>query len=197
MFYRDLVLTVSSDDVRFFRDSLLIKLHEQHHRLGCAVSFPHWQDGSQENQVDSFDTFTRYANPGPVIRLFAATAEVLEAVPAVLGVEELMQKNVLIVSGVRQVPQGCRGVAYCRSRMADGHIRRARQQSQDLRTRQELEARMRKQLHRQAYVKLGSTKGQVFSLHIERREADAASDALNVTSYGLSRSSEPCFLPDF
>lgn len=196
MFYRDLIFTVPASDLRFFRDAVLQKLHERHHRLGCAVAFPAWED-NEENVVDTFDTFTRHANPGPVVRLFADSPAALEKAPAVLEIDELKDKGILAVTPVREVPKGCGAVAFCRSRRTDSAIRRSRRGKDDLLTRQHREAEVRRTHHRQAYLKVDSTKGHTFSLYIERQPGEAPSEKLNITSYGLSRTSEPCYLPDF
>ena len=105
MYYRDLIFTVPATDLRFFRDSLMMKLHEQHHRLGCAIAFPAWED-NEENVVDTFDTFTRHANPGPVVRLFAEDRTALEKAPAVLEIDELLDKGIMTLTPVKEAPKG-------------------------------------------------------------------------------------------
>lgn len=197
MFYRDIILTVAANDERFFRGALISRLHEAHHKLGCAIAFPHWQDG-QENAVDTYTGFTHYASPGSIVRLFSSTQASLEALPAVLELAEVERKGILRVGPVRPVPQGCRGVAYCRSRSQEGFVRKSRQSKEDLVTRQQREAKLRKELHKQAYITLESnTGGQRFPLYIARKEAEQPSADLKVTSYGLSNTTDPCFLPDF
>lgn len=196
MFYRDLIFAGTRDDVAHCRELLLIKFHETFNWHGCAVAFPRWTDG-RENRSDTFDTFTRYADPGKVLRLFADTAEQLENAFATLGLHELVRADHLTVTPVQPVPQVSRAVAVCRSRDADRHARITNRFELDLDERYRREEAVRSHLHQQAYIKMISSKGQQFSLSIERRFSDTPSAQIDVTSYGLSRVSAPCFLPDF
>jgi len=196
MYYRDLIFTVPAADLRFFRDAVMMKLHEQHHRLGCAIAFPAWED-NEENVVDTFDPFTRHANPGPVVRLFAEDRTALEKAPVVLAIDELLDKGIMTVTPVKEAPKGCGAVAFCRTRRTDGHIRKAKRSSEPLMTRHRREAELRRTHHRQAYIKVDSTKGHAYSLYYERQTGEAPSEQIQVSSYGLSRSSAPCYLPDF
>lgn len=197
MFYRDLLLSVPACDQNLWRGIFLMKVHETFHRHQCAVAFPYWQDNDKENLTDSFDTFTRYANPGAVVRLFGETAAQLEDAAVALDLTHLVETHIMTVMPVRPVPVTARAVAFCRSRALDRHVRTSRQLV-DLADRDRREAKVRGRLHQMAYVKtISQTEGREFSLYVERRFSDTASAKLNVTSYGFSRVSEPCFLPDF
>ena len=198
MYYRDLIFCVPASDRHRWLSIFAMKVHETFHQHRCALAFPYWQDNKVENRSDSFDAFTRYADPGPVVRLFADTAEQLEAAAVALDLPHLEAKQVMTVMPVRPVPTATRSVAFCRSRALDRHVRITRQYPQDLAERDRREAAVRSRLHQMAYLKMISqTENQQFSLYVERLCSDTPAAQLSVTSYGLSRLSEPCFLPDF
>lgn len=198
MFYRDLIFCGPASDKHRWRSLLAMKVHETFHQHRCALAFPYWQDNDKENRTDSFDSFTRYADPGPVMRLFADTAEQLEAAAVALDLPHLEAKQVMSVMPVRPVPVATRAVAFCRSRVLDRHVRITRQYPQDLAERDRREAAVRSRLPQMAYLKMISqTEGREFSLYVERQFSDTPSAQIDVTSYGLSRVSAPCFVPDF
>lgn len=205
MHYQDLSFTVKPQDLRHFQTAFFAALHADHGRFGVAITFPYWEN-SVPNEVDSFDSFTRYANPGNMIRLFATDEATLKRLGQHLEFDKLKAQGLAVCSPVRPAPAGCRGIAYVRSRGKERAIKLSRLKDPEnprrlrdpLVLRQAREAKARSVLHEQAYFMVESkSSGQGFSLFVERIQNDVASDSLEVNSYGLSNKVTPCFLPDF
>lgn len=201
MFYRDLILTVQPGDVQFFMNQLLTLVHEKHHRLPVAIALPQFEP-AQPNRTDTYDN-PRHARMGKVLRLFHPVAYVLDAAIDLLGIQELVDKHVLFVTPTQPAPNTGRTVAFCRARLPDSA---ARQNREDKRTGRDKEQpakqyeRTEKVLaarHLMAYLPVRSTSGHNVSVFFVKKEGGVASTDVNVNSYGLSRMSEPCYMPAF
>lgn len=196
MFYRDLILTVDRRDRMYFVTQLMTLVHEHYSALNCAVAFPGWQDGEQ-NSLDSFDTFTRYADVGDVIRLFADDESALGHALTVLGLEELVAKRVIIATPVKPAPTSSQAAAFCRVRSADGLGRRVARAS-SAEQREKLKESVRARSHQTAYFRVLDKSGNhqrpiVFT----RVCGNAVSGNVACNSFGFSSISAPCYLPDF
>lgn len=195
MFYRDFILTVERADRHHFMAQLFTLVHEKFSQLQCAVAFPGWAPAAP-NATDSFDTFTRYADIGDVIRLFADNEAVLAAAERILGIEQLVSRRVVLVMPVKPVPTGCKGAAFCRVRKADSIGRRSRNVTPDVSARMKDE--LRAQSHQLAYIRMADSHGNnLRPLVFTKVVGDAVAGSLATNSYGLSASTAPCFLPDF
>jgi hypothetical protein len=196
MFYRDFILTVDRQDRMHFMTQLVTLIHENFSRLQCALAFPGWTP-AEPNPVDSFDTFTRYADVGDVIRLFAEDETVLAAAERILGIEVLLQRRVLLSMPAKPAPSGCRSAAFCRVRSADSLGRRVRRTA-DSRARERMKDKVRARCHEMAYFRMTDREGRnARPLFFEKVCGEEASPKLETNSYGLSAGQTPCFLPDF
>lgn len=205
MHYLDLSFTVKPQDLRHFQTAFFAALHAEHGLYGVAITFPYWKN-NEPNATDTFDSFTRYAIPGNLIRLFAPNEQVLARLGKHLEFEKLQAQGLVSFSPVRAAPAGCRGVAYVRARGNERAIKLSRIKDPEnprrlrdsLELRQAREAKARSALHEQAYFMVSSkSSGQGFSLFVERLQSDVASECIAVNSYGLSNKIQPCYLPDF
>lgn len=196
MFYRDLILTVERRDRMYFVTQLMTLVHEHYSALNCAVAFPGWKDGEQSS-LDSFDTFTRYADVGDVIRLFADNEAALAQALTVMGLEELVAKRVIIATPVKPAPTSPLAAAFCRVRSADSLGRRVSRAS-SAEQREKLKEAVRANSHKTAYFRVLDKSGNhqrpiVFT----RVCGGAASGNVACNSFGFSSVSAPCYLPDF
>lgn len=195
MFYRDFILTVDRKDRLYFMEQLMTLVHDHFSQLNCALAFPGWAP-AEPNKTDSFDTFTRYADMGDVVRIFSEHEAVLAAAERVLGVEVLLQRRILIAMPVKPVPAGARAAAYCRVRSADSLKRRMSKASGE--AREGLKDAHRARCHEMALVRILAPDGKsTRPLYFNKVVGESVSPALASNSFGLSSSTAPCFLPDF
>lgn len=199
LFYRDIVITVVPDDVLFFMKNMLLLVHDKQHRLDCAISFPNWEDG-EPNNILKFDTRVSGAKLGRVLRLFAKNAEVLEAIPQILGITDLIKKDVIYLTPVALAPTTEKSVCYTRNRGADHATRDSRRPEVTADKAREISAKLLETRHTLAYVALESKSNkQQFSVFIERKLSDTPPDVTNwgINGFGISRAISPCYLPQF
>lgn len=195
MYYRDFILTVERADRHHFMAQLFTLVHEKFSQLQCAVAFPGWTPAAP-NAMDTFDTYTRYADIGDVIRLFADNEAVLASAASILGIEQLINRRIVLAMPVKPVPSGCKAAAFCRVRKADSIGRRSRQVTPEARARMKDE--LRAQSHELAYIKMANSHGDnVRPLVFTKVAGEVVSSNLATNSYGLSSNTMPCFLPDF
>jgi CRISPR-associated endoribonuclease Cas6/Csy4 subtype I-F len=190
MYYRDIVFLAQAEDVQFFMNQVLTLVHDKHAQLNLAVSFPQWQDAKGVTTVAGGTP--QHANPGKVLRLFSAAPAALGAMTEVLGIRELELKQVVFVTPTQAVPETARGVAFYRYRGAD------KLRAQTGSAREAFKAQLAREAASVCYLPLVSQgTGQRFSLFIGRVVGALGGLTTNVTSFGVSRKSELCFLPDF
>lgn len=192
MFYRDIILTVAPNDVRFFMNQLLTLAHEKWSRLPVALAFPQWQAGAP-NDPTVFDSRVSAADSGNVLRVFSEYSDILAALEVAWGIAELSARRVAYLTPVLQAPVTEKGVAFFRVRRMDSGKRRGMVAADQ----QVFDDKVLLQRHEWLYVPLTSvsTKKQ-FSLFVGRSEGPV-SPRIEVGSFGFSRSGAPCFLPLF
>jgi len=196
MYYRDLIITAAREDRMAFLTILMTHLHEQFSRHQCAVAFPGWKN-AEPNAMDTFDTYTRHADVGDVVRLFAADEASLQELERAPGLANLLRARVVLATPVKEAPNTARTAAFCRVRSADSLGRRVRNATNaEHRNRLQYEARERS--HERAYFRIGNKAGlNVRPMFFTRVEGTQVASKLNCNSFGLSCTSELCFLPDF
>lgn len=196
MYYRDIIITAAQEDRLHFLDILMTHVHEQYSRLKCAVVFPDWVPASP-NAIDSFDTFTRYAEIGDVVRLFADEQSSLQEIERIPGVAAMLRARVLLATSIKPVPPATRGVAFCRVRSADSLGRRVRNASNP-EHRDRLKDEARAKSHERAFFRVGDKDGlNVRPMVFTKVSGVGVSPKVACNSFGLSSGTEPCFLPEF